>query len=82
MLNASNFSSVSISSISLYRLRRSTILSTVFMQIINYVKNNPSQCKMKQDKDKLSITFNGIRSVGQANNLLENILAKSEVTAS
>lgn len=56
--------------------------STVFMQIINYVKNNPSQCKMKQDKDKLSITFNGIRSVGQANNLLENILAKSEVTAS
>jgi transcription-repair coupling factor (superfamily II helicase) len=47
--------------------------SEIFTQIINYVKTHPAQCKLREDKDKLSIAFTNIKSIKEANNVLEKI---------
>lgn len=53
--------------------------SAVFTQIINYVKTHPQNCKLREDKSKLSITFSNIKSIKDANNVLEKITKTVEV---
>ena len=55
--------------------------SDLFIQIINFIKANPSQCRMKEDKGKLSLTFYKIDSVAKSNEMLERILADQKQTA-
>ncbi len=52
----------------------------MFMQIISFVKNNPSKCRMREDKNKLSLTFSNIESIDDANKLFEKMLATSHAT--
>ncbi len=55
--------------------------SELFLQIINFVKTHPKQCRMKEDKSKLSITFSNIETVSDANKLFQKITEATTVTA-
>ncbi|MBS1764586.1 MAG: transcription-repair coupling factor [Bacteroidetes bacterium] len=55
--------------------------SELFMQIINFVKNNPSRCRMKEVNDKLSITFYKINTVEEGNKLFEQMTAHAAANA-
>jgi transcription-repair coupling factor (superfamily II helicase) len=45
----------------------------VFMQVINYVKENPQKCTMRQKNDKLMLVFENTTTVRQAIARLEPI---------
>lgn len=47
--------------------------SAQFNSVLVYVQTNPRLCKMKEDKNKLSLTFNNVSNVEQANHLLEQV---------
>ena len=55
--------------------------SDLFTQIINFVKGNPSRCRMKEDKGKLSLTFYKIETVNDANTVFQKMLNPSVATA-
>ena len=55
--------------------------SDLFMQIINFVKSNPSRCRMKEDKSKLSLTFYKIETVNEANAVFRQMMKPSVATA-
>ena len=40
--------------------------SETFIKVIRHVQNNPKQCSLKDDKNKLSLTFKNIKSIQQA----------------
>ncbi|HNW50789.1 MAG TPA: transcription-repair coupling factor [Prolixibacteraceae bacterium] len=44
--------------------------SPAFTKVLAWVQKNPNRCKMKEEKDKLSMTFDKIKSVGKAKSLL------------
>jgi transcription-repair coupling factor (superfamily II helicase) len=48
--------------------------SEKFSQILKYVQQNPRRCRMKESKDKLSLTFNHIDTVSNAIGVLKGIL--------
>ncbi len=47
--------------------------SPVFTNILRFVQQNPALCRMKESKDKLSMTFMNIKSVEEALTVLKNI---------
>jgi transcription-repair coupling factor (superfamily II helicase) len=49
--------------------------SPKFAGVLQYVQANPRSCKMKEEKGKLSLTFNMVRSVEDANNVFAKILS-------
>jgi len=51
--------------------------SQTFTNILHFVQKNHSICKMKEDKNKLSLSFNFVDSVSKANNFL-NALIKEQ----
>ncbi len=55
--------------------------SDLFTQIINFIKGNPSRCRMKEDKGKLSLTFYKIETVNDANTVFQKMLNPSVATA-
>ena len=49
--------------------------SEVFSTILAYVQQHPHQCRMKEEKGKLSLSFSKVRNVEEANRLLSEILS-------
>ncbi len=47
--------------------------STSFNKVITYIQTNPRAGQMKENKDKLSITFNGISKISQALDIMRAI---------
>lgn len=45
-----------------------------FTSVLQYVQKNPTTCKMKENKDKLTLSFENIRSVDKAVEVLKAIL--------
>jgi len=45
----------------------------IFMQVINFIKENPQQCTMRQKNDKLMLVFENTSTVRQAIGRLEPI---------
>ncbi|HQN94082.1 MAG TPA: hypothetical protein PLQ09_08180, partial [Prolixibacteraceae bacterium] len=50
--------------------------SPTFSAILSWLQRNPEKCKMKEEKDKLSMSFEKVKSVSQAYQLLQNINEK------
>lgn len=50
--------------------------SPTFSEILLWLQRNPEKCKMKEEKDKLSMSFEKVKSVSQAYQLLQNINEK------
>lgn len=47
--------------------------SEIFNKVILFVQNNPRLCKMRERTNKLSISFEGIRTIDEAIRVLKNI---------
>lgn len=47
--------------------------SDTFMQVLQYVQENPSICRMKESESRLSVTFRNVHSVGEALRILNGI---------
>jgi len=47
--------------------------SEIFNKVILFVQNNPRLCKMKERTNKLSLSFEGIRTIDEAIRVLKNI---------
>jgi transcription-repair coupling factor (superfamily II helicase) len=47
--------------------------SETFSTVLKFVQRNPHQCKLKEEKGKLSITFKQIDSIKKANQLLSSL---------
>lgn len=52
--------------------------SKVFSQILNYVQNHPEACKMREKKDKLTLTFENITHINAALHSLNLIINRIE----
>jgi transcription-repair coupling factor (superfamily II helicase) len=52
-----------------------------FGRILNFVQTHPRTARMKEQKDKLQVTFDGIQSVGMAQKLLVTLGAEEAVVA-
>ncbi|HNZ71209.1 MAG TPA: helicase-related protein, partial [Prolixibacteraceae bacterium] len=50
--------------------------SPTFSAILSWLQRNPEKCKMKEEKDKLSMSFEKVKSVSQAYQILQNINEK------
>ena len=48
--------------------------SPVFTGILDFIKRNPTRCKLKDDSGKASITFGSVGTVEKANKLLQELL--------
>ena len=48
--------------------------SPKFTAVLKYIQANPNACKMKERKEKLTLVFEDVKSVGEAIGLLEPIL--------
>lgn len=48
--------------------------SPVFMNILKFVQANPSRCRMKESKDKLSIRFTNVRNAFEGLELLKELI--------
>ena len=48
--------------------------SDVFTKVLKYVQLNANTCKMKEKNDKLSLSFENVKSINDAINLLTPIL--------
>lgn len=48
--------------------------SGIFADLIAYIQAHPNRIKMNEKNNKLSITFSGIRSVAQANQIFDDLL--------
>jgi transcription-repair coupling factor (superfamily II helicase) len=51
--------------------------SDTFMQILHYVQKNPSNCRMKETENRLSVTFRKVHSVGDAIRVLDQLTVKN-----
>jgi len=40
--------------------------STAFTHVLNFIKNNPRACIMRESKQKLSLIFNQVHTIQQA----------------
>ena len=49
--------------------------SDLFGKVIKYVQNNPRTCLLKESKDKLTLTFNNITTIGQGMKCLEEVMS-------
>ncbi len=47
--------------------------SEKFAQVLNFVQNNPAKCRMKEAKDKLSLTFYRIKTIEDALRILRSV---------
>jgi len=47
--------------------------SSVFTDLITYIQSNPNRIRLSEKNNKLSISFNGVKSVDQANALFEEL---------
>lgn len=56
--------------------------SEVFSEILKFVKSHPHQCRLKEDKMKLSLSLKDIKSVEDANKILEKLAGLEPVTVS
>ena len=50
--------------------------SEIFSTVLNYVRNNPSGCRMKEKNEKLSLTFYQITAVDDAIRVLQPVIIK------
>ena len=50
--------------------------SPAFSRVLQYVQQNPSRCKLKERKEKLSLVFDHVKTVVNAIELLEGVLGK------
>ncbi|MBC8110821.1 MAG: transcription-repair coupling factor, partial [Verrucomicrobia bacterium] len=53
--------------------------SEVFGEILQYVQQNPKKCRMKEQKDKLLLIFDEVKSVAQAKKILNEIQQRMAV---
>lgn len=51
--------------------------SGAFTHVLNYIKNNPRACAMRENKQKLSLKFTNVQSVEQAIRKLEPLVHKT-----
>jgi transcription-repair coupling factor (superfamily II helicase) len=49
--------------------------SDLFGKVIKYVQNNPRTCLLKESKDKLTLTFSNISTIGQGMKCLEEVMS-------
>ncbi len=54
--------------------------SPVFSGLITYIQSNPNRIKLTEKNNKLSVSFAGVKSVGQANELFEHLMKNAGVT--
>lgn len=47
--------------------------SPVFMEILQWIQQNPSKCRIKEGKNKLSLAFDKVKSIDSAYSLLHQI---------
>ncbi|WP_321288692.1 transcription-repair coupling factor [uncultured Sunxiuqinia sp.] len=47
--------------------------SLAFTKVLQFVQQNPSKCKMKEKKDKLSLSFDQVKSIFSAKTVLDEI---------
>jgi transcription-repair coupling factor (superfamily II helicase) len=47
--------------------------SPVFVKILHYVQTHPQTCRMKEGNNRLSLTFEKVKSVKQAKVVLEGV---------
>ena len=52
--------------------------SAKFTAVLEFVKTNPGTCSMRENNDKLTITFNNINSIGDGLTVLQPILESFE----
>jgi len=55
--------------------------SPQFSFVLRFVQSNPRLCKLKEDKDKLSLTLVAIDTIADANKILERLLATEKEVA-
>jgi transcription-repair coupling factor (superfamily II helicase) len=48
--------------------------TNAFTHVLRYIQNNPNRCSMKERNNKLTLVFEGVKSIKQANELLLPIL--------
>lgn len=54
--------------------------SDIFTKVLQFVQKNPRNCKMKEDKNKLTLSFDSVKTVAEAIRIFENILQKEAIT--
>jgi transcription-repair coupling factor (superfamily II helicase) len=47
-----------------------------FSEILRYVQQHPNQCKMRQDRDRLSLTISAVTSIRETNVLLRAMMGE------
>ncbi|MFV0376777.1 MAG: TRCF domain-containing protein, partial [Mangrovibacterium sp.] len=47
--------------------------SEAFTKVLNYVQKNPGKCRMKEQKDKLTLSFEKIKSIAGAKAILAEV---------
>lgn len=52
--------------------------SEIFSRVLNYVKNHSAHCRLREDKNRLTLSVKDISSVSLANNLLSAITKAKE----
>ncbi len=55
--------------------------SPVFGQVLQYVQANPHTCRMKEGNNKLTLTFDKVKTIRQAKEILGGIVKHEEVSA-
>jgi len=50
--------------------------SPTFTTVLGWIQNNAAKCRIKEEKDKLSLTFEKVKSIGTAKNILTEIGGK------
>ncbi|MBE0638134.1 MAG: transcription-repair coupling factor [Bacteroidales bacterium] len=53
--------------------------SSAFTHVLDFVKNNPRSCAMRENKQKLSLKFAGVKSVAEAIRKLEPLVHKTGI---
>ncbi len=50
--------------------------SPTFTTVLGWIQNNAAKCRIKEEKDKLSLTFEKVKSIATAKNILTEISGK------
>lgn len=53
--------------------------SSKFAKVLNYLKNNPTECKMKENKNRLSLVYEDIKSINKALQKLRLVQGVGEI---
>ena len=48
--------------------------SEKFTRVLNFIQQNPVRCRMKEGRDKLSLTFDRVKKVEDAIKILREII--------